>query len=122
MTPAELRTIGERLYGPRWQTQLARALVRDTRTVRRWLAGKSPIPAIVVSWLTDRDAEIGLAAVDHKAACLPHVLRQAACGQSLKPHGEEAGGEAAAGQENGPQEPGKGTGESRKWRGATPLP
>ena len=26
-------------------------LMRDERTIRRWLAGKSPIPAAVVRWL-----------------------------------------------------------------------
>lgn len=43
MTPAELRTMGERLYGPRWQTKLARALEINQRTVRRWLAGSFSI-------------------------------------------------------------------------------
>lgn len=35
MTPKELRAIGERLYGPRWQTRLAEAIPVDPRTVRR---------------------------------------------------------------------------------------
>jgi plasmid maintenance system antidote protein VapI len=43
MTPAELRAIGEDRYGPRWQTKLARWLKVNPRTVRRWLAGKTPI-------------------------------------------------------------------------------
>jgi hypothetical protein len=47
MTPAELRTIGESLYGPRWQTKLARALPVNPRTVRRWLAGKTKIRQLV---------------------------------------------------------------------------
>lgn len=33
-----------------------RVLMRDERTVRRWLAGASPIPAPVVRWL-EREAE-----------------------------------------------------------------
>lgn len=47
MTPEELRSIGESLYGPRWQSELARTLPVNSRTVRRWLAGKSRIhPAL----------------------------------------------------------------------------
>jgi hypothetical protein len=40
MTPTELREIGERLYGPRWQTKLERAWPVSTRTIRYWLSGK----------------------------------------------------------------------------------
>ncbi len=47
MTPAELRTIGEQLYGPRWQTKLARALPVNDRTVRRWLSGERKIRPLV---------------------------------------------------------------------------
>jgi len=43
MTPDELAEIGERLYGKRWQTALARRIKVDARTVRRWLAGKRKI-------------------------------------------------------------------------------
>jgi hypothetical protein len=43
MTPAELREIGIRLYGERWQTALARELGVNPRTVRRWASGDSPI-------------------------------------------------------------------------------
>lgn len=39
----KLREIGEFLYGELWQSQLARALNINDRTVRRWLAGKSNI-------------------------------------------------------------------------------
>ena len=45
MTPAEFRKIGEQLYGPRWQTKLARAVPVNSRTVRRWLAGERRIHA-----------------------------------------------------------------------------
>jgi DNA-binding transcriptional regulator YiaG len=44
MTPADLRRYGEALYGPRWQSELARALDVSGRTVRYWLAGTHPIP------------------------------------------------------------------------------
>lgn len=41
---ALLREAGEALYGPRWQSDLARDLGVSDRTVRRWVAGQ-PIPA-----------------------------------------------------------------------------
>jgi DNA-binding transcriptional regulator YiaG len=45
MSPAELRAIGEELYGRwGWQTKLARALRVDGSTVRRWISGASSIP------------------------------------------------------------------------------
>lgn len=45
MTPAQFKQLGEALYGPRWQTSLARDLVVVTdRTVRRWSEGEHPIP------------------------------------------------------------------------------
>ena len=36
---------GEALYGPQWQTALARDLGVSDRTVRRWVAGPSDVPA-----------------------------------------------------------------------------
>ena len=35
---------GEALYGPRWQTELARDLSVADRTIRRWVAGTSEVP------------------------------------------------------------------------------
>lgn len=35
---------GEALYGPRWQSELARDLGVADRTVRRWVAGTSDVP------------------------------------------------------------------------------
>ncbi len=35
---------GEALYGPRWQTELARELNVSSRTMRRWVAGTSDVP------------------------------------------------------------------------------
>lgn len=35
---------GEALYGPMWQSALARDLGVNDRTVRRWVAGTSPVP------------------------------------------------------------------------------
>jgi hypothetical protein len=36
---------GEALYGPLWQSALARDLDVSDRTVRRWVAGTSDVPA-----------------------------------------------------------------------------
>ena len=36
---------GEALYGPRWQTELARDLGVSDRTMRRWAAGTSDVPS-----------------------------------------------------------------------------
>jgi hypothetical protein len=35
---------GEALYGPRWQSELARDLGVADRTVRRWAAGTTDVP------------------------------------------------------------------------------
>ena len=45
MTPDLLRDAGEALYGPLWQSELARALGVNGRTVRRWMAKDNAIPA-----------------------------------------------------------------------------
>ncbi len=39
-----LAECGEALYGPRWQSELARDLGVADRTVRRWVAGTSDVP------------------------------------------------------------------------------
>lgn len=50
MTPAALRSLGTKLFGRTWQTDLARFLERpegthmSPRTIRRWAAGDSPAP------------------------------------------------------------------------------
>jgi DNA-binding transcriptional regulator YdaS (Cro superfamily) len=36
---------GEALYGPQWQTALARDLDVSDRTVRRWVSGQRDVPA-----------------------------------------------------------------------------
>lgn len=51
MTPAEFISLCESLYGAGWQAKLARDLVRDIRTIRRWKTGESPVPQVVVEWL-----------------------------------------------------------------------
>lgn len=35
---------GEALYGPRWQTELARDLQVSDRTMRRWVVGTTDVP------------------------------------------------------------------------------
>ena len=44
MTPAALEHRAAALYGPDWQTPLARRVRVDARTVRRWKAGDRAIP------------------------------------------------------------------------------
>lgn len=39
---------GEALYGPRWQTELARALNVSDRTMRRWVADAGELPPGVI--------------------------------------------------------------------------
>ena len=36
---------GEALYGPQWQSALARDVGVSDRTMRRWMSGASPVPA-----------------------------------------------------------------------------
>lgn len=41
---ATLVAAGEALYGPRWQSDLARDLGVSDRTMRRWVAGANATP------------------------------------------------------------------------------
>jgi hypothetical protein len=47
ITPDLLRRVGEALYGERWQSALAADLNIADRSMRYWLAGRSPIPPAV---------------------------------------------------------------------------
>lgn len=49
MTPVELREIGERLYGPKWQARMARALPVSPRTIRYWLAEERAIRPVIAA-------------------------------------------------------------------------
>lgn len=40
-----LAEAGEALYGPRWQSEVARDLGCNVRTVQRWVAGVVDVPA-----------------------------------------------------------------------------
>ena len=42
-----LTSCGQALYGPNFQAGLARDLVVNDRTVRRWVAGDVPVPVAV---------------------------------------------------------------------------
>ncbi len=53
MTPDLLRQVGEALYGPRWQSDLARELSVDGSLMRRWISGDRPIPSWVRSSLVE---------------------------------------------------------------------
>ena len=44
MSTKLLRDTGETLYGPRWQSDLARDLEVSDRTMRRWIAGVDDPP------------------------------------------------------------------------------
>lgn len=44
MTPELLRATGEALFGPLWQSDLARALGVDRKTIQRWLKGTYAMP------------------------------------------------------------------------------
>ena len=39
-----LSDVGKALYGPRWQSELARDLGVSIRTMQRWAAGSSGLP------------------------------------------------------------------------------
>lgn len=47
MTPAQLKTIGEALYGTNWQSALAREIGVNDRTVRYWADGTRPWSALL---------------------------------------------------------------------------
>ena len=44
MTPALLARAGEAAFGPRWQSELGRALGVTDRTVRNWSTGTTALP------------------------------------------------------------------------------
>ena len=53
MTPDQLRTIGEILYGPRFKHAMAAGLFVSYRHLDRWLAGSVPIPMTIEGELAD---------------------------------------------------------------------
>ncbi len=57
MTPAEFRALGEKLYGPCWQTSMSEQLPANTRTIRRWLSGERKIRPLVEARIRSLQAE-----------------------------------------------------------------
>jgi hypothetical protein len=51
MTPDQLAERGRVLFGPRWQSELARGLGVSDRTMRRWVSGSSAVPDGIVQKL-----------------------------------------------------------------------
>ncbi len=49
MTPKQLKKLGKSAYGEHWQTALSRDVKVNPKTVRRWLAGTTPIRPIIES-------------------------------------------------------------------------
>jgi hypothetical protein len=68
LTHELLAEVGQALYGPRWQTELARDLDIGDRTMRRWAAGTHPIPGRVAADLRDvaKGRRVVLAELDHQ--------------------------------------------------------
>lgn len=62
MSSRLLKRCGEALYGPRWQSEVARDLKVSDRTIRRWVDGSSDVPDGVylelLSLCTERAAEL----------------------------------------------------------------
>jgi hypothetical protein len=62
MSSRLLKQCGQALYGPRWQSEVARDLGVADRTVRRWVDGSSDVPDGVYYELlglcTERAAEL----------------------------------------------------------------
>jgi len=61
MTPDLLREAGEALYGPLWQSAIARDLNVNDRTVRRWAANDTALPDGLVDELKQLLRQRGLA-------------------------------------------------------------
>jgi len=47
MTPAEINTLGGKLFGPRWKSALAREIGLTYRQILRYSIGEAPIPKVV---------------------------------------------------------------------------
>ncbi|HXP75342.1 MAG TPA: hypothetical protein VN823_14460 [Stellaceae bacterium] len=77
MTPEKLAIIGTALYGERWQTPLANDLQVADRTMRRWLAGESPIPESIAAELLalfERRKRTLNALTDYSINALNHTI------------------------------------------------
>lgn len=65
-----LHTAGVLLFGQRWQSEMARFLEVNDRTVRYWVAGTNPVPPGVWEQLSKevRDRQRRLKALERKLA------------------------------------------------------
>ena len=80
MTNDDLRQVGELLYGPRWQSDLARDLGVAGRTVRRWVAGDAEISDDVAGRLADQVAD--------RLRRLTDLAERLGRGHTTKPRGD----------------------------------
>ena len=46
-----LSLLGKEIFGEGWQSELARHVGVDARQVRRWVAGDSPVPRLLLLYL-----------------------------------------------------------------------
>lgn len=72
---ALLRAVGEALWGPRWQTEMAREIGVAKRTVQRWDAGANDVPDAAFIAL----AKVAAARVDALGAIMRRLARIARC-------------------------------------------
>lgn len=68
MTPAELRRIGKKLYGPTWQTKLAEVLPVSTRSISYWLSGEREMREVIARRIESLEAELDRASSSPSAA------------------------------------------------------
>ena len=66
MTAADLRALGEALYGSRWKSELARALGIHLSTLRNWTSGHQRVPparVLEIRALAERRVQAAIAAL-----------------------------------------------------------
>jgi hypothetical protein len=57
LTPAELRSLGEKFYGPRWKHELAEKMFVTPRCVRYWATGECKIHPVFALRIRELGAE-----------------------------------------------------------------
>ena len=79
ITAEQLTAIGTALYGSQWQSALARDLGVVDRTMRRWVAGESPIPTGIIAdlhrLLRERQIDIKTVLANLPQAPAPYTHR-----------------------------------------------
>lgn len=71
-----LQHVGEALYGPRWQTDLANCLGVSDRTMRRWVAEPDLIPSTIWTELLRVLIDHSRAVEDVKARVMGAIAMQ----------------------------------------------